>query len=439
MKYHEWPKQGTGTLPSYDYTYNDKQYHIEGITLGHTYKWDLMDYDPDWFNNTLDPDPIPPEKVAQLERLCYDVAVMCQAKFTPFGSSSIYNSALKLTQYFDYDKSMVFLNRERYLAEEWEGFVKRDINEGLPVLFKSFVIDGYNGRYFSCNFAGGRTIMHNHGHDLNSEWRSFFILTPIDGHEEDLIIYYSDQFATFHIMPNQGKSASTDDISVHFGLLTIPHDYHKGMSFTLRSYFLNNSASETLREIRFVLFNKDGIVKEVISNKGDITYYPDINDYLFSANCKISVPIDEGDRICLASLGDDSKTWNPLPCYSYEQIVFTKHPLSELLEIGYDKDFEITDSYLNSLFNRDLPLFFKLYKDLCWTLSRKTDNNIIISNVTFLGNFGGQDYSYYGNMIDNSDVNNHMAIIRLGLPSGAYKLHVHNPATGETMDIDLEI
>ena len=169
MKYHGWPRKGSGTLPSYDYSKGGKSFHIEGFPLGHEYDWDKM---PD-YNGSYGK-----EEAAQMARLLYDVAVMSKMSFFPGGSSAnLINAAKKLTEYFDYDKRLCWYERwNGYSDEEWEHFIIDEINNGRPVLYSggsdsgvghAFVIDGYNGRYFSLNYGGGSDS-------------HFYTLTPVE-------------------------------------------------------------------------------------------------------------------------------------------------------------------------------------------------------------------------------------------------------------------
>ena len=440
MKYHKWPKKGVGELPDYEYTKDGVKYHVDGITLGHTYDWDLM---PDTYKNYTD------EQAAQYARLLYDIAVMCTMSFYPGGSGAGSTSAMKLTKYFGYDKSMMWSSRSIYRASEWESLIKKDLDNGLPVLYSghtgsgghAFVIDGYNGRYFSINYGWGGSTSFRPGHDTSS-WINFYTLSPIEGHEEDLLTYNESQIGIFHIFPDKGKTAGPEALSAQAwsAVFSLPYNYKDGMSFTLRSWIQNHSQSNIIRSFRYALFDSEGNLKKLLGQKEDVDL-PEVSYGSYEAkNVRIDVGIEEGDRLCLTVLGDDKKTWIPLPARRSDQIVFTRRPLSELVELGYEKGFKFDESsYYSSYFTRDLTLWMKTYKDICWKLARKSDGKVFVSSENLLGNRNSSDVSYYGSMVDADDHDNGDALIRIGVLSGSYRLTFLNPATGETMEIDLDI
>ena len=438
MRYHKWPERGTGVLPAYDYLKNGENFHVDGITLGHTYNWELM---PEGSVSYYTPG-----ETAQIERLLYDVAVMSHVCFYPGGSSASSNSALKLTEYFNYDKSMTVLPREIYSSTAWENLIKKDIDSGLPVLYcgsgepgaHAFVIDGYNGRYFSINYGWGGSTKSRPGHTNTAAWRDFYTLNPIDGHEEDLLVFNEYQEAIFHIMPEKGNEPGIDAL-YSLSTLSLPYSFNKDMPFYLNPGIVNGSLGEITRRFRFVLFDREGNIKQLLSPEEEIKFSGE--SYLhFNWRCKIDVDINEGDRICVAAQGDDSKSWIPLPAERSDQIVFTKRSLSELVEIGYEKGFKFKETYLNNYFTRELTLYMRSYKDLCWKLSRKSDNKVLLNNSYITTGFENSDYSCHGNMVAPSgEENDDMVMYRFALLPGSYAIHFLNPATGETMDIDLEV
>lgn len=434
MKYHRWPDRGIGVLPAYDFTSGGVKYHVDGITLGHTYNWDLM---PDNYRNCSK------EEATQLARLLYDVAVMSGMSFNPGGSEAGTGSALKLTEYFDYDKSMFFTGRAQYRVSEWENLIKKDIDDGLPVIYSgftesgghAFVIDGYNGRYFSLNYGWGGGYSSRPGHDNTSTWNNFFTLSPIEGHEEDLLVFNEAQDAVFHIMPEKGNPAGIESLYSYKGPY-VPYNYRNGMPFSLDSRIVNSSQREITREFRYVLFDSKGKIKQLVSPGEVLTVTRGKSVFYKGKDCRINVEIEEGDRICMAALGDDSKSWVPLPALRSDQIVFTRRPLTELVEIGYDKGYKYP--FYNS-FWWDLTLYVRMYKDLCFIITRNGEKNpfIILDKLSYTHDWS--DYSLYGHMVDESDIENDIAELRIGLPSGSYTIHLLNPATGEKMDIDLEV
>ena len=70
MKYHQWPKQGTGTIPGY--TTGTHKIEMPAIELGHTYEWSKM---PDIYKTNQ----YSKEQAHQVARLMADLGTMVKA------------------------------------------------------------------------------------------------------------------------------------------------------------------------------------------------------------------------------------------------------------------------------------------------------------------------------------------------------------------------
>ena len=426
MQYHKWPKQGTGTLPDYEYYTNflkdGADVHIDGLQLGHTYNWDLMPGKASGFTA---------DEAAQIARLCYDVAVMLQMCFGPDGSGADTRDVCWLIKYFGYDKQMFQYKRADFASNtQWEQIVKDEINAGRPVIYDgfnkaknghAFVIDGYNDRYFSINYGWG-------------EGSDFYTLTPIEGHEKDLTEYAQEQRVVCRIMPDQGGAPeiTLQGTSDHL----IDYDFDP-KNFLLRSSFIiARSFAPVSYEYSctaaFGLYDSKGNLKEIISEETPLTIPVGSWDMMPSVICKITKTLADGDRIAVSIKDPQKGTWEAIPQIRQGEIVFTKQPLSELVRIGYDDN--PPESFLSAQSGRTLNINIQAYKDLCWYVSSEANP---ADPVLWSGGGGFMDSDAVGTTGDFSDDETVSAWI--WLPEGNHLAVFRNPLTGETMTVRLEL
>lgn len=431
MRYYQWPKRGTGTIPSYSYPLNGKEVVIDGIELGHEYLWDKM---PERYNGYTQ------EEAYQVARLMYDVAVMCQMNFNIGGSSSrLTQSALKLPEYFGYDKRIrYFLRSDRFLDLDWEKMIIDEINAGRPVLYSgssnighAMVIDGYNGRFFSINFGWGKSFASRPGRVSREEFKYFFSLTPIDGHIEDLIVYYDDQSIVTNIMPDIG-GVPEPVLVCHSPSMGLPSTFSTNQSFELYNSLNNRSLGTYNLDFAYVLYDRQGRVKEIISPVVNREFKANTHLIISGITCKITKPLSEGDKISLSYKDPSSGNWTPTIHSRRTEIIFTSRPLSQLVEIGYTEEPQ-TEQVAGKPFQ---DVYLKIYKDILWKLTSAQDTNNILA-----GSDQYADKSQEG--ILNRSVlfpdPQEDALVELWLPSGSYRLWLRNPVTNETMTINLEI
>ena len=433
MRYHKWPQRGTGNLPSYDYTYNGTKYHIDGYSLGYDYDWDKM---PENYQDCSE------EEAAQIARLLYDVAVMCKMAFRPGGSGSSINSAFCLPDFFDYDKQMVQIERGRSNSDaQWEQFIIDEINAGRPVLFSgtdreghAFVIDGYNGRYFSVNYGWGGHTTYREGHNTTPEFIDFYTLTPIEGREQDLLVYNKYQSIVLRIMPDQD---GTTDPYLALSVMDaprIPFDFEINRDFWLKYGICNYSLTPFSRDFQYNLYNREGIVKESISSvfRASIAAQSGITAYTI---CRISKQLEEGDQILLCMKDPDSGQWTPIRQPKQHRIIFTTRPISELVSLEFVSDPQFPDTSSPEK-KRDISV--ATYKDCMWEFWGN-NNKKYVDNQWINGDHSEESVSWRSCLTDSEDMDCNTLLYEIWLPAGSYILRIHNPATGEIMNINLEL
>ncbi len=166
MKYHNYPKKGTGSASD-----KTKRYGTLSANFGREdYAWSMM---PDSLHDDSDTAAI--NAVSTLMYHC-GIAVEMQYGIADSGGSSAYvidygtknrctENALK--NYFGYDPALRGLSRHNYTDTEWTDFLKEDLDARLPVLYAAqdpspkggghaFICDGYdNNGKFHINWGWG--------------------------------------------------------------------------------------------------------------------------------------------------------------------------------------------------------------------------------------------------------------------------------------------
>ncbi|MFZ1572657.1 MAG: C10 family peptidase, partial [Candidatus Kapaibacterium sp.] len=168
MKYHSFPKQGTGFS-----SYNHKKYGTLSANYGATtYDWEAM-------SDTIS-ERSPADASPAISTLLSQCGISINMGYSPSSSGAVsagfYTSGrvardssdtsafVSFFRYFGYSDSMNALQRTRFTDAEWDSIIKREIDAKRPLFYAgsgpggghAFVCDGYddNGR-FSFNWGWG--------------------------------------------------------------------------------------------------------------------------------------------------------------------------------------------------------------------------------------------------------------------------------------------
>lgn len=346
MRYHQWPKRGTGELPSYDYDYKGVKGHVDGYRLGHEYQWDNMPMKRPEGGYTE-------EQSGQIAQLLYDVGVMTKMLYSPYASGAYISNAGKgLLEYFDYDNSMLTARRfytinlsAIELQKNWENIIRDEIQSYRPVLFTgrpapgglgeghAFVIDGFKDNYFSINYGWGGGSC-------------FFLLTPIDGHEEDLSNYYINQEMVYNIFPNNKQG---DDSPNKFDFLLstcfLNWDYVK-RSFQFQEHLYLDVHSVKTDSICFEAclghFDNQGNLLEWLSDPTSIVVSEPFRSFQVNVNldgCKFRESVNDGDQLFVLYRYDEQQEWKRPDTIRDSGVTFDLHtPLTQLVTFGLTND-----------------------------------------------------------------------------------------------------
>jgi hypothetical protein len=172
MYHHKWPLQGKGQI-SYEWA---GQTLSADFSQSH-YRWDLMlpTYNEDSSQESQDAVALLLKDVGYAYQMIYDL----YDSGTSFGGEP-------LLQYFDYDQSARFMEREFCSQDDWNAILEDELTNGRPVLLSggstggahTMVIDGSDGNgYFHFNFG------------WNGDGNGYFATSEINFNKYQMIVY----------------------------------------------------------------------------------------------------------------------------------------------------------------------------------------------------------------------------------------------------------
>ena len=162
MKFHQWPKEASGTLPDYEYrTDMGNRRTQEGHTLSPVYNWSAM---RDSYYG-ISPSQ---EEADAVSSLLFDLGVMLRSSYNGVEDESAGTGAFcedvapLLVKYMSYDSTAVCIDRDAMKYKEWADMLRSEIDGGRPLCYSGssenggheFVIDGYGtNEYFHINWG----------------------------------------------------------------------------------------------------------------------------------------------------------------------------------------------------------------------------------------------------------------------------------------------
>ena len=436
MNYHRWPVRGQGTLPSYSYTMWGTKYNIEGCALGHPYDWDAM--------NAENPD------YGEIARLLHEIGVMTEMMYSGTGSGTVSSYVTRLSQYFGYDKAIKRHERDHTDDARFESYIRAEIDAKRPVLFSgysteeghSMVIDGYCGRYFSINFGWGGQYSSNAGYSNPQNDGAWFLLTPVQGHEQDFTAYNFNQDIFCGIRPDAGGDAPLSGC-ISEARMSLPYDFAVGKPFTVLISVLSSLPADAY----VVHTDANDNIKETISGK---THLDGNDDRIFGwttipVACTVSKAIEAGDRICVAMDSGGKRAYVEMPRQSV--IIFQNDSPDSGLRVGYvtgnrinpDNEFLIQALRDGKSWNvredwNDF-FYFKCYKDLVWQIVN--DQNGVVewdSGELYDRDTAHGEIPRFTSLLQEDHFYN---FIRL--TPGDYTLRLRNPLTGAKLELSIVI
>lgn len=307
MRYHEWPKAGTGTLPSYSFYFDGSLYRENEIKLGHEYDWDNMplQFDYDWVRVGENWEYQCTNSGAQIQEvatLMHEIGVAFHVTYG-FGGTGGHLYADKLVEHFGYDAGYQELARSGYTTGEWFSIIRKEIDSNRPVAYSGFDEGINSGHQFVIDGYDSEGLVH-----INLGWggtgTAYYQLDCIAGSNDFNYL----QEIVIGIQKEAGGSSGSQLSMFTPGISLTKGVIGKGSTFTMKVDYVYNTSSTPFRgRTKLVLVDKDDNIKEDISDIKDWRSNP-WNPYYsktLTYECKLKSEPKAGDYISMV-YADDS-------------------------------------------------------------------------------------------------------------------------------------
>ena len=214
MRFFEYPKTPSGKTHSYD-----NEGETVSCTFNTPYDWQnmLSTYTKTGGNEAQN---------AAISQLMFDAGAACNMEYSPSGSSaSRIDMAQALVEYFGYGNNMINFRRDAFTPDDFVYYLKRELNEGRPVLMGGTDEDDY-GHCFVCDGYDTNGLFHfNWG--WNGMSNGYFEITnlspPRPGSKTGAVENYNENVTFIGGIqpPTASNSGKMSVLSMH-GLQTSP-------------------------------------------------------------------------------------------------------------------------------------------------------------------------------------------------------------------------
>lgn len=310
MHYYKYPTRASKTIPSHSGT----GYTMPSRTPNYDYQWDkmLMIYTGDGYTT---------EEAEACARLLADIGQVGQLDYGVESTGGQTAEVLGLmTEYFGYDKGLVNESRYYYTDDEWAAKLKKELDQ-RPLSYTgrsesgghAFVMDGYDtDGLFHMNW--GWNGSRNGYYGINAFYK-----------------YVSNHAATFGFKPDAGGSfqplyaiyVGTTSAGVSYkGLEMNSASITPNVSFSMKVGGIINKGFETYDvEAAVCHCDVNGNFKSTVSGMMDLSTLGQNYWRGFSPSCKITDPIEPGDRLYVFYHTKGQNDWVRIKCPNNEGAV----------------------------------------------------------------------------------------------------------------------
>lgn len=322
MGYHQWPKEGVGTLPAY--TTSTYQQHIEATQLGESYHWEKMPYIG---GNPLDETNV--EQGEAVSKLMFHVGVMARADFTISATSaSLRTICDRMPTYMKYSPSTQYYRRKEFTDPAWIKMLREEIDAQRPVIYEgfdennmghAFVLDGYKGtEYFNVNWG------------WSGYCNGFFLLSDLAPMSQGI---GGNQSGTFNLLqgaivgmqPRDESSSEKENLQFIYSSsfadgietygMVLP--VKKGDHFYVDAGLVRNLGVDVFNGyFSLAMTDADGKIIETYTHERVTNLMPASNALGTSTNSVITIneEVKAGYRLRLLYQADLSDVWRPVKC-----------------------------------------------------------------------------------------------------------------------------
>ena len=280
MKYYEYPTQGIGSTLAYQTSDN---LYVPSVNVAVTYDWGnmLVDYPYPSSGTTTQRNAV--------AQLMYHCGVSVQMNYGLDGSgASTRNVATALLNYFDYDPSISYKQREYYSSLEWDDFLRQQLDAGMPVIYSgrnpssghSFICDGYRDDgmfHFNWGWNGFRD--------------GYFITTALNpgggGSGSGSGTYNDDQYVLINIKPFSNGSVVNEMVMwSKTNMSSSVTQIDRNINFSVTISYINRGFSTFTGSVGVALVDEDDHILAVLG-----TYAVNTNPSYGSSGRVLSVRV----------------------------------------------------------------------------------------------------------------------------------------------------
>lgn len=295
MRYYKWPEQGKGTIPAY--TTKTKSIHVNGIDInGFMYNWDNM---PEQ-KSEIDTD----SEIQAVASLMAHAGAMVTMDYSANSSGATNTSIIPaLVKYMSYSSGAHFDSRAYTNNAVWFSRIKSEIDNNRPLLYGGQDKNGKGGHMFVCDGYNSNNEIHiNWG--WNGNQNAWYAVNYL-GSDNTPYVFNIGDCAIFDLVPNKNPDGPDGEYHLYYDSMTLTQGtISKGSDFTIEVSEIGNDGGADCNciDLNLALVDKDGNIKETISNKTIEIILP-ANAYFLNPlpfECKINnAEISLGDRFAV--------------------------------------------------------------------------------------------------------------------------------------------
>ena len=422
MKYYEYPAKGAG---SYSYTFE-----------GRTFSANFAESTYDW-NNMLDDYSVVNYSTAEanaVATLMYDCGVSVNMQYTlDRGSAAdLFGIVEALVNYFGYDPNTQYYSRDYYYSNEWINKMKKELNEGRPLLYfandaketygHAFVVDGYdasNRMHINWGWSG----------DLNGYFvinaltiNGYLLMNAWDTDYEELD-WSSFQYFIGGLQPKTTGTSYTPQLDLMDQLTINSSEIDRSASFIVNGNILYNCGTAFSGSVSGALYKDNSLVCLVGTVRSNAVIASDTKLSVSSSVFKIPSDIPPGDyQFYLVAKGKTSDHWEPIRMkaslrnfyhvhVTASTVTFSEPKLRDALDVTSVKVTNKLYSTYNGYFTmnvKNMSREFNSYLGVELVSVSDTSHQVVDYNRPFLSAFSSSDFTFSGS---------------ISVPAGSYKIY----------------
>lgn len=308
-RYHQWPEKGKGTIGGYNYqTETGQKVSIPSYSIDeHQYDYSLMPMRYSSSANTSQKNAV--------ALLMHDNGVMVEAEYNyNYGTGALsQNICNALFKHMSYSGEARLEYRNMYNDVEWIRMIKNEIDNNRPILYGGY--DPNNGGHqFVCDGYDSNDKIHiNWGWEGSSDGY-FTLKLSIPG--DCTFNEYQDMVVGLEPDRNGTTTTSGGPLSfINNGYsnngLELVSGTISSKTFSVKAGNLCNQDSYNKYEgsIRVALLNKDGTLKETVSNEQSISISPESLTTVSKISCTIKTSSLEFGDVVVLQFKDRNGEW----------------------------------------------------------------------------------------------------------------------------------